>query len=139
MDFVRKTLGNDKALLKRVFNSFFAITDFITVQENGSMFCPFHDDERGGKPSAKFYLDEDGIERIYCYSEGRQFTAYDCVKILENKNPLVYLLTKVPVLDIKTSIEENAEMSHKREESIKLLLQGKTPQEIIELICIGEK
>ena len=48
-------------------------------------------------------------------------------------------VTKIPVLDIKISIEENTEMNHKREESIKLLLQGKTPQEIIELICIGEK
>lgn len=135
---IRSTLGRDKELLKNVFNSFFSLSEFITVQEQGSMYCPFHDDERGGKPSAKFYRDDDGIERIYCYSEGRQYTAYDCVVKLLNKNPLQYLLTNVSLMDLEESIAENQINNNKfEEESIECLFVGKAPADIIELVCVG--
>jgi hypothetical protein len=55
----------------------------------GSVYCPFHRNTR--TPSAKFYLDEDGIIRLNCFTEHTQYTAFDYVKLIKGVNPFAYL------------------------------------------------
>lgn len=50
-----------------------------------NMYCPFHDDELGGKPSAKFHEDSD---TLYCFSESKLYSAYHVVKQLYPKKAL---------------------------------------------------
>jgi hypothetical protein len=40
-------------------------------------FCPFHDDESGGKRSGKIFKDA-----LHCYSEAKQYRAYDILRFL---------------------------------------------------------
>ncbi len=48
-----------------------------------SIYCPFHEDKLTGKPSAKYFPDSDSL---YCFSEGKSFTAYHALKVFYNKN-----------------------------------------------------
>jgi hypothetical protein len=48
-----------------------------------NMYCPFHDDELTGKPSAKYHPDTD---MMYCFSEGKVYTAYHVLKLLYQKD-----------------------------------------------------
>lgn len=45
----------------------------------GNIYCPFHDDESTGKPSAKYHSDTD---KLYCFSENKMYSAYHALKIL---------------------------------------------------------
>jgi hypothetical protein len=49
----------------------------------GTMFCPFHDDKAGGKPSAKYHEDSD---KLYCFSEHKMYTSYHALKYLYNQD-----------------------------------------------------
>jgi hypothetical protein len=51
--------------------------------DRSTMYCPFHDDEHTGKPSAKYHKETDSI---YCFSENKVYTAYHALKILYGKN-----------------------------------------------------
>lgn len=56
----------------------------------GSCFCPFH--YNVNTPAATLFKDTDGIERMYCYSCKRQYTSYDYITLVLEKNPIEYLL-----------------------------------------------
>lgn len=45
----------------------------------GNIYCPFHDDEATGKPSAKYHGDTD---KLYCFSENKMYSAYHALKLL---------------------------------------------------------
>ena len=50
--------------------------------------CPFHGEIKGlSKPSAKYYPDSD---TLYCYQEGKSYTAYHGIKILWNGDIKIY-------------------------------------------------
>lgn len=51
----------------------------VSGEEDVSIFCPFHDDERGGHRSAKFYSD---TRTVYCWSCGQVYYPYDALIIL---------------------------------------------------------
>lgn len=53
-----------------------------------NMFCPFHDDESSGKPSAKYYEQSD---TLYCYSEGKSYTAYHAMKLIGINTDKVFM------------------------------------------------
>ena len=44
-----------------------------------NFFCPFHDDESTGKPSARYHENSDSI---YCYSEQKHYTSYHALKLI---------------------------------------------------------
>lgn len=126
---------------KYLVNTFFALTDFSEFSSYGSMFCPFHDDESGGKPSAKFFEDEDGIQRLFCFSERRQYTAYDYIKLLLHKDPMLYMVQEIPENEIRFAVKEyemglgttQMRKSKLHDEEIKNL----TEKQFIDLICLG--
>jgi len=64
----------------------------LTEVGYGNVFCPFHEDYRRSKSrSARFYFDDDGITRLYCWGEHRYFTSFDYLKLIKNINPFQYL------------------------------------------------
>lgn len=61
--------------IRYIFSYYYPFTAFINMRPgSGNIKCPFHDDKN---PSAKLYLDTDGIERIYCFSCRKQYMSYD--------------------------------------------------------------
>jgi predicted Zn-dependent protease with MMP-like domain len=56
----------------------------LGIETRGSnMYCPFHNDELGGKPSAKYHPESD---TVYCFSESKLFTSYHVLKDLYGKD-----------------------------------------------------
>lgn len=64
-------------------NMEFLLNDLGIETRGSNMFCPFHDDDVGGKPSAKYHPDSD---TLYCFTESKVFTAYHVLKILYAKD-----------------------------------------------------
>lgn len=129
-------------LPKHLVNSYFALTDFDEFSEYGSMFCPFHDDESGGKPSAKFFQDEDGIQRLYCFSERRQYTAYDYIELILKQNPLIYLVKNIPENELLLAIKDciaTGKIVMKKSVLKDLDIASLSEIEFVNLICKGEK
>ena len=128
-------------LPRYLVESYFALTDFDEFSEYGSMYCPFHDDERGGKPSAKFFEDEDGVQRLYCFSERRQFTSYDYIKLILRQDPTLYLTKEIPEKELLFAVQDyvsnlgKVQMRKSRldDEEIKNL----TETQFIDLISLG--
>lgn len=68
---------------------FYAINKYFNMKElmlnagidvlKTTMYCPFHDDEDGGKPSAKYHPDTD---LLYCFSESKIYSAYHVLKLI---------------------------------------------------------
>lgn len=57
------------------------------------ILCPFHQDSR---PSAKIYTeDEDGVERLFCYSCRKSFTSFHLLKEY-GKDPIKVLFESFP-------------------------------------------
>lgn len=98
-------------LLKLLINQNFPLTDFINT-ESKTLYCPFHDDKTSGKPSAQIYKDTDGITRLYCFSENKQYSTYDYIKLILGKNPISYLYN-LEVEDLEIIIEEEKERQQK--------------------------
>ena len=46
---------------------------------SSNMFCPFHPDSLTGKPSAKYFENDDSL---YCFSENKMYSAYHALKDL---------------------------------------------------------
>jgi hypothetical protein len=55
------------------------LNDLGIVTRGSNMYCPFHNDEITGKPSAKYHPDSD---MIYCFSESKIYTSYHVLKDL---------------------------------------------------------
>lgn len=96
-------------LLKQIINQNYPLSLYLDTSKK-TLFCPFH--HNTVTESAQLYLDTDGIHRIYCFAENRQYTAYDYIKLILNKNPL-QLLYNVQMDD--DTFEEEQEKLNKKE------------------------
>ena len=68
---------------KYVINRFIPMTALfkrlrINYRTNGNMFCPFHDNRR--TMAAHLYVEEDGSELLWCFSEHKMFGSWDVYK-----------------------------------------------------------
>jgi hypothetical protein len=59
------------------------LIDFGLEVSRTNMFCPFHDDEYTGKPSARYHPDTD---LLYCFSESKMYYPYHALKDLHGAN-----------------------------------------------------
>lgn len=66
-------------------------TDLITTHY-GSCFCLFH--HNVNTPAASLFKDSDGVERMYCYTCRRQYSSYDYITTILEKDPIEFLLKK---------------------------------------------
>ena len=93
-------------VIKEVVNKNFTFADLSKRFEGvdsstGNIYCPFH--ENHDTPAAKMYWDEDRqIWILHCFSEHRNFTAYDyvnqifCQKYQKYQSPLHFLKESMP-------------------------------------------
>lgn len=84
---------SDRLLLWKVISLYIPITEFLESDWKYQR-CPFHDDEN---PSAVLHVnDDDGIERLYCYSPecNRQYTSYDYIKKVIKQDPFYFLRSR---------------------------------------------
>lgn len=138
-DNVKSLLSSNHLLLSKVFVAFYNLSDFIELSEYGVMFCPFHDDKN--KPSAKFFRDSDGVERIFCYSERKQFTSYDYVKLILEENPMFKLLKECDINDIVEVTNElinNNTLKIMRSRLKDISYQDMPVLEFIDLVSFGD-
>ena len=97
-------LSADRKLYFLVVSNLFDISDFLGRSENsiGTKYCcPFHHDDT---PSAKLFKDDDGFERLYCFSCRKQFTSYHYISKVLNEYPLSYLFKNSSPQEIRSSI-----------------------------------
>jgi hypothetical protein len=91
----------NRILLSKVVGYLIPISSVLNTDEK-MVLCPFHVDSR---PSAKIYSeDEDGIERLYCYSCRRFYTSYDLLKD-RNKSPIHVLFNNCSLASIRAAID----------------------------------
>ena len=89
-------LRNNRHLLKRVFSSLIPWSYFAEGQHK--ILCPFHHDNT---PSAKIYPnDEDGIEKLFCFSCNRAFWTYEYVVKCSRLDPYKELLENCSMEEI---------------------------------------
>lgn len=83
----------DKKKLEMFFARAVPLTEFIEEPRTVSsvVLCPFHGDQ---SPSAKLFYDEDGVTRLYCFTEHRQYTSYDFVTKVLGEDPRLFLLSR---------------------------------------------
>lgn len=139
-DNLKPILSSNHLLLSKVFTAFYNLSDFLELCEYGAMFCPFHEDKN--KPSAKFFKDDDGVERIYCYAERKQFTSYDYVKLILEENPMIKLLKECDINDIVEITSEllnNNNLKIMRSKLVGIQYQDMPVNEFVELISFGDK
>lgn len=128
-------------LIRQLVNSFYNLTDFEDISPWGSVFCMFHDDKSGGKPSAKLYVDEDGSETLFCFSERKRYSAYDYIKLILQKEPLKYLLENQSDDEIKFMIQDIISNGKAYLRKSKLDIEKAkelTEKEFINYICTGD-
>lgn len=87
-DFDKTLVGKINPLVKLdVINDNYSLEKMLRnygcYRDGSTMYCPFHDDDVTGKPSAKFHHDTD---TLYCFSENKVYTAYHALKILYGQN-----------------------------------------------------
>lgn len=87
-DFDKTLVGKINPLVKLdVINDNYSLEKMLRNYgcyiDGSTMYCPFHDDDVTGKPSAKFHRDTD---TLYCFSENKVYTAYHALKILYGQN-----------------------------------------------------
>lgn len=141
-------LINEKKLLypkltKALVNSYYALTDFIELHEFGSCFCPFHDDTSGGKPSAKFYKDdEDGIEKLWCFSERKMFTAFEAIKLILHQDPILMLTKEIPeqelILAVNDYIANAGKLEMRKSKIDDEVIKTMNEKDFIKYICMGD-
>lgn len=79
----------------------------VDTSMGASVYCPFHDDFKGGHKSAKFFKEDNSI---YCWSCCRSYKPYDALSKLgvSDEEILVQLKAKGVNFDIQfPSIQEN--------------------------------
>lgn len=59
-------------------------------ETNHPVLCPFHDDH---SPSAKIFKDEDGVQRLWCFTENRQYSTADYVRLILKQNLITFLMS----------------------------------------------
>jgi hypothetical protein len=55
-----------------------------------NVVCPFHNDSQ---PSAKIFKDKDGIERLWCFAENKQYTTADFVTKVKEESLISYTIS----------------------------------------------
>ena len=109
MGFLKNLPLYKKADLRYLCTYLVPLTDLLTTHY-GSIYCPFH--HNVNTPAASLFKDKDGAERIYCYSCKKQFTSYDYITLILEKDPIQFLLKKYTkeqldeVLEHRTNIFE---------------------------------
>jgi len=89
---LKRRLWGDQNLLRSVVERSLSF-DMYLVMDQRMIVCPFHFDSR---PSAKFFdADADGIVRLHCFSENRQFTVYDYLTLVLGLDLIVELDKRV--------------------------------------------
>jgi hypothetical protein len=114
---MRKPENRIKA--SRLVGYLIPITDLLESKAK-MQICSFHADSR---PSAKIYTeDEDGIERLYCYSCRRSFTSFHLLKE-RGKDPIRVLYDSFPesVIDATWNNMEEDVVLHDSSEHYHLL------------------
>jgi len=79
-------------------------------------YCPFHDDEATGKPSAKYHSDND---TLYCFSESKVYSAYHALKLLYNQdmNKLFHSIWSTMSVDEKNEyLDSNDAIAYSEED-----------------------
>ena len=95
---------NDRYILKKIINRNFSFHDlapkvFPQLRHGAGLFCPFHENSRTGTMQARLYYNEDeDMFYLYCYAEGKAFTAFDYVNLILCKNKQIYTNPKEFIL-----------------------------------------
>ena len=116
------------------------LTDFLDLSDYGAIFCPFHDDVSGGKKSAKFFKDDDGVQRIYCFAERKQFSSYDYIRLLQHQDPIQMLIKEIPEKEILDAIRDyiqNAGRFEMRKTKLTKKYKTMSEKEFIRYISFG--
>jgi len=107
-----KTLDDvfrSKKLTKRLVESLLPLSKMIDVRPNSVTCCPFHNDTT---PSAKIFVEEDGTEKLYCFTEHRHYTSYDYISLILGEDPKIFLLSELKEESLN-SIIKNIDFSDK--------------------------
>lgn len=127
------------SLIKTIFNSYYNLTDFVDLSFYGTIKCLFHNDVN--KPSAKLFLDTDGVERLWCFVCKKQFTAYDYVKLILKKNPLAMLVKEISEKELREVLKEfmaNPDSLQSRKSKLANVdYKDMNPETFVELISCG--
>jgi len=91
MSFIKDLPLYTKSDLRYLCSHLIPFTSLKTMHY-GSNFCPFH--YNVNTPSASLFKDRDGVERMYCYTCKRQYTSYDYITLVMEKDPLKLLLDR---------------------------------------------
>lgn len=104
VDFSIDNVFADEKKLKRYFEKCVLLTDIMTehIPANRSIVCPFHDDH---SPSAELFINHDGSQNIFCYTENRMYSSYDYVAIVKGIDPKRFLLTNYSEEDLNKELE----------------------------------
>ena len=86
-DFDKTVTGVNPLVQMEVINSRYNMGDLLRKLgyeiDRGNMYCPFHPDNITGKPSARYHESDD---KLWCFSEHKQYSAYHVLKILMGQN-----------------------------------------------------
>lgn len=84
------------------FTKIVPISRFLEKRANNVLICPFHNDSN---PSAKLFVDDDGVERLFCFTEKKQYTSYDYVINILGKDPKMFLLSEATEIELNNSVK----------------------------------
>lgn len=97
----------NKKVIKKIINSNYSFTDiaprvFPQLRHGQGMYCMFHPNTHTGTQHARIYFSEEqNIFYLYCYVEGKSYTAYDYVERILCKeqqrftNPIDFILSRM--------------------------------------------
>lgn len=124
-------------------NSYYSLSEFLDLSSWGSIYCPFHDDTSGGKPSAKFYKDdEDGIEKIWCFSERKMFMAWHYIKLILHQDPILMLTKEIPeqelILAVNDYITNAGKLEMRKSKIDDETIKTMNEKDFIKYICMGD-
>jgi len=98
------------------------LSSFLEDKGFGLLSCPFHADVVA---SAKFFpSDEDGIERLFCFSCQKQYTSFHYIQQILDLDVKEYLIKHVPVEQIGEILKFARSGVGRPPETNKLKLEG---------------
>ena len=83
-------LKNNQRLLERTFSALAPLTNWLEDTTRNQL-CPFHDDSR---PSARLHKDDDGIERLWCFTCNRLYTSVDLARTYGEHSDLLKMMVE---------------------------------------------
>lgn len=117
---IKIQLWNNKLLLRSVVERSLSFEVYYSIEQR-MIVCPFHYDSR---PSAKFFEDDDdGVIRLHCFSENRQFTVYDYITDILGLDAIQELDKRTDALLVDTVLRDvlvhQKEFSQQRTDKIR--------------------